>query len=453
MMWNIKTILSVILLWLGCNIMSLTWTERHVPNDRSLGWQIINSSDDGSVIMATAYFDNNYLSTDGGVTWTLAEPNLSVVGGVWNPYVSFYWYDNAVSGDGNVLVLVASYDMEDADDNPIPNVYVSIDKGVTWSTKTIIPGYVNAPFYACCCDYDGSHIIVTDWDDGGAYLSTDYGATWTLCVDGASPAPEFYSVAISADGGYIYAGGGDECLYKSIDEGENWTVVYTDGDSKPIHTLYCSSDGSTILMSIYGSYTTLQLSTDYGSTWTPKTCGDSSEYWRCAMSRDGNIMGARNLSDEFWLSEDGGSTWTDQALGEIFYYTIAFDYDGSRRFFAGPNVYEQIEDVWTKIYPQSGGLFTWFDWSVNGGDISSTGQYQVMYASHIYGHVYYSSDYGVTWSDVSPYSGRTGFDWRCARMSRDGSKLLVGSQDDKLYYSSDRGSTWLLCDRKNNTKE
>jgi len=440
----------VVYLWLGCS-MVMTWTERTVPQEREFGWKIVNASDDGSVIMATVYFGDNYLSTDGGVTWAKAEPNPTVVGGVWNPNVSFYWWCNAVSGDGNVLVLGAYDAMDDADGNPIPNLYISTDKGVTWESVTLDAGNVSTSINDCCCDYDGSHIIAIDGDEGDAYLSTDSGDSFSKVTDGGSPVT-FWKVAMSADASYIYAGGDTEHLYVSTDTGANWTSVYADAGVDVVENLYCSSDGATVLISLDGNLTQVQLSTNYGGDWAAKTCGGgATKYWHVAMSRDGTVMIAFS-GDEVWLSTNGGTTWADQSLVDTYPTAAGFDSDGSKRFLLGDNVWEQVADVWGKTYPNEGDMSSWFAWAYRGGDSSETGKHQLIHSSSLYGRVYFSDDYGATWEDVSPFETRRGHDWRCCAISRSGVVCVVGSDSDRLYVSDDRGQTWLRCEPGSTTQ-
>jgi len=58
----------------------------------------------------------------------------------------------------------------------------------------------------------------------------------------------------------------------------------------------------------------------------------------------------------------------------------------------------------------------------------------------VYGErLYYSSDSGTTWTEVRP-AGYDGY-WNSVAMSSDGTKMLVGSYN-RLYYSSDSGTSW-----------
>ncbi len=139
--------------------MTITWTERKLPPERDFSWQQIRCSDDGLVILALAYYNLSYLSTDGGVTWTMCDPNPSATMDVLYPSQGFYWCGCAVSGDGNTLMMVANKHFTDPDENSVVQGYFSKDKGGTWSEIVLDESDTGLLLFSCCCDYDGSHML------------------------------------------------------------------------------------------------------------------------------------------------------------------------------------------------------------------------------------------------------------------------------------------------------
>ena len=75
---------------------------------------------------------------------------------------------------------------------------------------------------------------------------------------------------------------------------------------------------------------------------------------------------------------------------------------------------------------------TWYYCAMN----SATGQYAVAPAYNSY--LYYSSDYGATWSKSGSISAK----WQSVDMSSSGEYAIAGASPSYLFYSSDYGVSW-----------
>jgi hypothetical protein len=128
-------------------------------------------------------------------------------------------------------------------------------------------------------------------------------------------------------------------------------------------------------------------------------------------------------------------------------------------FSAGTGIANSYDGNYVYVLNSDGSIFR----SVNGGktfsisfsdtaltnimnvSTSKNGQYVVGANSNSGGGVYFSSDYGVTWSEKFPSSSSTDKSFQVARISEDGQHIiatLLGAQSGKIFYSHDTGATW-----------
>jgi hypothetical protein len=153
------------------------------------------------------------------------------------------------------------------------------------------------------------------------YVSSDYGATWTLSFyvnTSASPFGSFYSATISADGQVIFAAIGNgptDPTAGAILRSTNYGVSFSEVDSEDGQAAGVSvtRDGSKVIASYYDAvdFTLLRYSTNSGTTWNYITNGTTPDrQWsRVAICNDtnsgttayattstsGNLVRVRNL--------------------------------------------------------------------------------------------------------------------------------------------------------------
>ncbi len=162
----------------------LTWNQR---SSSTIYWSSIASSADGMKLVAVnSTRARVYLSTDFGVTWTYSSAcaGARVV---------------ESSSDGAKLFVLGTGD-----------IYRSLNSGATWTrmvTGNYYWGYV-------ACSSDGTKIVAYDSIAGYPHVSTDSGVTWTLSTGFQST--QMKSLASSADGTKLFAGGNYGYLYTSI---------------------------------------------------------------------------------------------------------------------------------------------------------------------------------------------------------------------------------------------
>jgi photosystem II stability/assembly factor-like uncharacterized protein len=177
---------------------------------------------DARVLYATGFGRGVYKSIDGGKSWTLK--NNGIAGSE-----PFAWR-LARDPDG-VLYLVVARRSErgsygDANDGAL---YRSTDGAETWS-QLPLPTGVNGPNGIAIDPQDPQRLYLAAWGryvstgdvDGGIFLSTDGGATWSNIFSGDQ---HVYDVTIDERNGVLYASGFESSAWRSADRGESWRRI------------------------------------------------------------------------------------------------------------------------------------------------------------------------------------------------------------------------------------
>jgi photosystem II stability/assembly factor-like uncharacterized protein len=159
-----------------------------VTNTAGAAFRAIDSSTDGSVVAMASQNGDLYLSTNGGAAFV---PMPIVVGG--SP-VTDGWYRIAVSPDGNTIAVVGNTDY--AGSRVSTGIYVSRDRGVTWTRGSSISG----PYTSIDTSTNGDIIVATMSGAGQVLRSVNGGTSFSPI---ATPAGEtnWRAVAISGNAG------------------------------------------------------------------------------------------------------------------------------------------------------------------------------------------------------------------------------------------------------------
>jgi hypothetical protein len=217
-------------------------------------WTAVACSADGAKIVAVNLGTNNpiYTSSDSGNTWI---PQSSPI--------TYGAYGAASSADGTKLVVFGTYGT-----GPIhTGIFLSSDSGVTWTLAGVSAGNPNLGWNAVASSADGTHLAATSGGTGLAnyiYVSSDSGNTWTP----ANVFSEGWSaIASSADGSKIVAVGNGG-IYTSDDYGATWQVQPGPSRSLTLWSAVASSaDGNRLLIGTQQANVPLYSSFDAGLTW------------------------------------------------------------------------------------------------------------------------------------------------------------------------------------------
>lgn len=381
-----------------------------------------------------------------------------------------------------------------------PNVgyfYVSNDWGSSWTaiTQTPIPLAPNDIFYGCSVSAGGDYMTVaaysTTLGQSRTYLSSDFGVTWTT-ISGSDIAQavdssgqfQYRNSGRSIDYGntwsswlganaisvnpttytapYIYGPSTGGNLYKSIDQGNTYSVTSLSGFITKVATSGGSNNGKYVAAIVDNnpggspSYS-LYKSSNYGASWSTNFSSSGEVMVCCAVSDDGLYWFAVTYnsgpnSSYLYRSSDSGASW--QYIGFI---------SGQAQNCAMSNTGQYISMV---VNTPSGGSYDAYianssDYGVNwtGAAFDSSGRTYNDIA--ISGHgkfrtfistdsgntgcrTFYSSDYGVNWSEIYYNAGHVA---TSCDMDDSGRVCLVANNSNdntssQIYYTTNGWSSY-----------
>ena len=357
-----------------------------------------------------------YRSTNYGNSWETVTPNY--------PAINFRaWSSVSLSYTGQYgLASIGGFD---TGFNPFGGIYYSSNYGISDSwTPSDAP---SIGWKSISISSTGQYGLAVTLSNGSAstnpviYYSSDFGHTWILSSFSNSSI-EIGSVSISSTGQYGLAGGnnglaGYGYIYYSSDYGQTWNTSNTTSvypnisvsiSSTGQYGLACANNTTTPIGSIY-------YSSDYGHTWTPAPNTTGLNWYSVSISSTGNYGLA---------CVDGGSVYY------IEFSTTPTVVDLS-------TILQPINPAYWSIVPSTSGQ----PW--NTVSISSTGQHGIAGVSDgvlVNGSIYYSSDYGNTWTlSSNPGNTRAVFSTSISSTGQYGLAYVYGIG---IIYSSDYGFSW-----------
>lgn len=295
---------------------------------------------EGSFGISQYYGAGVLKSTDGGTTWTnIQAPFVTGPNSLRIPVMEVY------PGDHNV-VLAGTTRSTGA------GIYRSTDGGSTWTqVLSNAPVYAvrflpNAPTTALAVGFD------QNTDAQAIFRSTDAGQTWqkvlNTAVDlGFGDLTALGSLALGTGHNTIYAAlGGIEAaqLYKSTDNGLNWTAI---NNKLPSGQTLCNTQcwyDLTIAVHptdpnlVYFGAVSLFRSTDGGSTWTIVS-SPHADYHTLVFTPAGDKLYAGN-DGGVWMNSDpraSSITWNslNQQLATLQFYPGISIFPGNPNFSIG----------------------------------------------------------------------------------------------------------------------
>lgn len=327
------------------------------------------------------------LSVTSDGTVLITKRNLSGESDRYEPMISKrLWRGVSISLDGTYQTGVAFQD----------RVFVSNDSGNTW---TAILTIFDQPWSCVSISATGEIQLGLNKEGyvgGATYVSTDFGANWSLSHSSSGP-----SCAISSDGKVMIVGTGfyeGDGYAVSTDTGTNWT------------SYSIANTGKATAVSSFGDYmliakgSKMSVSTDFGVTFTEfadATINGTTRTWTGSdLSGNGQIMVACNddTSDGFtYVSTDFGNTWTKGTI-DAAWVSIRISDDG--------NTIVAINTPSTDFATKVG--------------------------------IYVSSDNGATWINSAPIQ-----EWTSVSISSNGNVITAVGERTNVYRSFNKGQTWI----------
>jgi photosystem II stability/assembly factor-like uncharacterized protein len=254
------------------------WTSLNSGTSNFLFNVNFPSNDTGYIVQDNGFLRN---SIDGGQSWTFVNSNELVYD------ISFITNDTGWAISNNEILKTKN-------------------GGAVWNSSYLD---LNAQFYWKIYTLNSNSIyaigINNNYDSAVVTRSIDGGITWirsTFLEDFGIPnAISFPQPAI----GYI--ADMSENIYKSIDSGLTWNIIYSDLISS-YNSVYFTSPDTGFIMS-----TTIQMTTDGGITWNiPNTNGINTAWYdmKFINSMTGFVVGGDGISSGSILkTTDGGFNW------------------------------------------------------------------------------------------------------------------------------------------------
>lgn len=286
---------------IAVNFATLTWTEKSTL--AGVRWLEMNASSNGQYLIGGSNMDDVYTSADGGSSWK--KHNLGAA----------RWWGAIISSDGKRLTASSNI-----------GVYMSDNGGDTWTKANLPVGN----WTRVAASADGTRIVVADYDvNGYLYTSNDSGITWTQRINTGDPSTQWQSLASSADGKTILAGGNLVGKMRiSRDYGSTWSIVTALGNGD-WHDADVSADGTKMITGEASG--ALYTSVDGGRTWNPGDMGGVLGWRGVTLSDDGKVMAAGQRSGYIYTSIDSGATWVKRADSSTgTWYAVASTSDGSK---------------------------------------------------------------------------------------------------------------------------
>ena len=430
------------------------FVTRTAPNAVN-GYSSAACNYDGSVIFLTDNGTNNnpiVYSADYGVTWSRFLP--AVLGD---------WVFSELSGDGKTISALNRSDLVRAyiGTSTAPSFFPKNSTVSSGRASRIISLTLNAPtldgldvpalvtnfaalatqpvassdWYGGDMSDDGSVIFASAYG-GRAWLSTNYGASWTEKQILGDTDQDWGFCSVSGDGNVILTCTAGGRVYLSTNGGTSFAETQPKGDvnSSWDWATACDQDGSVLMI---GDGSRLYLSTDTGANWAEtRPIGDVNvSYHAMSMNGDGSLLAVQvnhaSVTNAVYQSVDYGVNWT--VLKEISSaYSISISNNGNIIVIGQEgSPYDLFVSFngGTNFTTFAGAGFATGAWASVGSD--ETGQYLIGGKEGGGKGTYTSNDSGVTWVQYLPAS-----DSFLGRVSVDG-KFMMSAEYGGVIYSSD----------------
>lgn len=241
-------------------------------------------------------------SADDGENWSLEDTSTA---GRYGPY------GLCLADNGNIVAGMAGSGAIDGEH------WLSTDNGRNYSYVHTVGG---SSVICCGIVKLSSGTLVSAWQTstldptlGEVWHSTNHGAGWSKIAN-LSVGP-YYSMGVAANDA-ILLGGTSGGASRSTDGGVTWNNVPDLGVGGRISAFLTLSNGDMLAGTTLGE---IYRSTNNGANWTLLSSDiDDGIEDLCQILLSGTILAA---AGPIWRSTDGGANWTD--VGEVSVYTVS----------------------------------------------------------------------------------------------------------------------------------
>jgi photosystem II stability/assembly factor-like uncharacterized protein len=332
-------------------------------------------------------------------------------------------------------------------------IFQTADQGNSW----IKFGQAPAMAYTIVTNHLGDIFAGTT---SGIYRSMDFGDTWEH-LTGETSALGIRSLMVN-QGGDIFAGSEANGIYRSTDNGNNWTSVSL--TIYGVQTLVKNSDGDIFA----GTWENgIYRSKDNGETWLAEDYGlNNIQVWEMAINQEDKIFAATRGG--VYRSTDNGEHWAEADTGLIGYLNISIAIGSDGRIYVGQHgnngvfvstddgaswAYSGLSSIlpWSLEVDPDGNVFAAGDimyrsndnganWTPVGLILSSISNFAKNQSGDIFAitdHIFRTHDKGGSWNQMTPPSSSNPL----SMAINQNNDIWLGT-DYGIYLSEDDGISW-----------
>lgn len=248
-----------------------------MPVESQRLWTSVAMNDSGSIITATTNGGQLYVSTDYGASWSNRDSNR-------------FWSDVDMNASGANQVAVVNGGL----------IYRSTNSGTTWTP--VLLG--NRAWSAVTSNNLGTKLVAVV-NGGFIYYSIDSGITWVVTAIDAFRA--WVDVTSNALGTIVFAVVSNGFIYKSSDSGATWVPVLSD-TSRNWSAITVDDSGNRVYATVSGG-SSIFVSTDSGLTWNEQVFDQPREWSAITTNANGAEIVATVFGGQIYSSHNFGQTW------------------------------------------------------------------------------------------------------------------------------------------------
>lgn len=207
--------------------------------------------------------------------------------------------------------------------NGLNKILNTTDSGNTWN---ILVDSLTFSYFGIPMTPDPSHPDTIYTMSAKTFMrSTDFGNTWTPITDSVGCSTPC-DIEVFQDTSIILIGDNGTGIFKSVDYGQTWEIVYNTISEIPTIAVDYRIPG-VAWATKWGNEGGLLKSTDYGSTWQAISFFDSTNMWGINVSPNNSnyIVAGKYLGGVMFISHDGGNSWVSAATGLNNYQVYIVD--------------------------------------------------------------------------------------------------------------------------------
>jgi hypothetical protein len=295
-------------------------------------------------------------------------------------------------------------------------------------------------------------LAVAAW--GGLFTVADpaFSQTWTPT---SSPSNNWNTVASSADGSKLIAGGMPWIYCISTNSGTTWitNTQPQNGSTYGGWTSIASSADGTKFAAVLGDV--IWVSTNSGTTWLSNNVPGVSFFGSVALSADGNklvaVVGDYSSPGPIYISTNSGITLTQTTAPTNNWMSVASSADGTKLVAAAMNseggfIYASMDSglTWTLTGAPTNNSWATVASSADGSKLVAASGFAFIPALS-YGGVYTSTNFGMSWTSNNVPAAQ----WTSVASSADGTRLVAACIDlyndptGLIYSSTNSGASWV----------